>query len=169
MSERKYTLVEAVNLALHRAMAEDDNVLVHGVSGDENALGYFGLAYYTENKGKLKAVPIVNPKGVAVTPSEETVKAGTYVPLARPIFIYVNKKSLERPEVRRFVEFYLTNGGELANEVAYVALPSDAYQQALARVRAGKVGTAFGGHNETGLAIDELFRRELHTEPQEKK
>ncbi len=148
--------------------SEDDNVLVQGVSGDENALGYFGLAYYTENQGKLKAVPIVNPQGKAVTPSEETVKNGTYVPLARPIFIYVNKKSLERPEVRRFVEFYLTNGGDLAKEVAYVALPSEAYQQGLARVRAGKTGTAFKGHNETGLAIDELFRRELVTEPSDK-
>jgi phosphate transport system substrate-binding protein len=102
--------------------SEDDNVLVQGVSRDNNALGFFGFAYYDENKGKLKAVPIVNPKGKAVTPSIEAVMAGEYEPLARPIFIYVSLKAMDRPEVKEFVEFYLKEGGKLAKEVKYVPL-----------------------------------------------
>ena len=75
--------------------SEDDNVLVQGIAGDKNALGYFGLAYYEENKGKLKVVPIVNPAtSKEVTPSLQTVKDGTYSPLSRPLFIYINKKSV---------------------------------------------------------------------------
>src|SRR5688500_14299158 len=102
--------------------SEDDNVLVQGISGDRNALGYFGFAYYAENKSKLKAVPIVNPQtGKAVAPSMETVLDGSYQPLSRPIFIYVNKKSYDsRPEVKKFVEFYLKNGSDMAREVKYV-------------------------------------------------
>src|SRR3954463_6592408 len=82
--------------------SEDDNVLVQGVARDVNGLGYFGYAYYVENKDKLKAVPIVNDKGQAVLPSMEAVEKGTYSPLSRPIFIYVNAKSLAKPEVREF-------------------------------------------------------------------
>src|SRR5919109_2929253 len=85
--------------------SEDDNVLVQGVSRDVNGLGYFGYAYYIENKDKLKAVPIVNEKGQAVAPSMEAVEKGTYTPLARPIFVYVNAKSLGKPEVREFVQY----------------------------------------------------------------
>ncbi|HLS87971.1 MAG TPA: PstS family phosphate ABC transporter substrate-binding protein, partial [Burkholderiales bacterium] len=97
--------------------SEDDNVLVQGVSRDVNGLGYFGFAYYVENQDKLKAVPIVNEKGQAVAPSMEAVEKGTYSPLARPIFIYVSAESLQRPEVRSFVEYYLMNAGKLAREV----------------------------------------------------
>jgi phosphate transport system substrate-binding protein len=146
--------------------SEDDNVLVQGVAKDINALGYFGYAYYAENTDKLKAVPIVNPQtSKPELPSEGSVKGGTYVPLARPIFIYVNKKSLERPEVRKFVEFYLNEGPELVAEVKYVPLPADAYAKALERLSKQQVGTAFAGHSETGLHIDELFNRPLVTEP----
>lgn len=145
--------------------SEDDNTLVQGVARDPNAIGYFGYAYYAENMNKLKAVPVVNPKtGKAVTPSEATVKDGSYNPLSRPIFIYVNKKSLERAEVRKFVEFYLTQGPDLIKQVKYVALPSDAYVKCLDRVKKGQTGTAFGGHSETGLHIDELFARPLSSE-----
>jgi len=145
--------------------SEDDNTLVQGIAKDPNAMGYFGYAYYAENTDKLKAVPVVNPKtGKAVMPSEATVKDGSYAPLSRPIFIYVSKKSLERPEVRKFVEFYLTNGPELITEVKYIPLPSDAYVKALDRVKKGQTGTAFGGHSETGLHIDELFARPLSNE-----
>jgi phosphate transport system substrate-binding protein len=98
-------------------------VLVQGVTRDNNALGYFGYAYYDENKGKLKAVPVVNPKGKAVLPSMENVMAGSYEPLARPIFIYVSEKAMDAPEVKEFVEFYLKHGGKLAKEVKYVPLP----------------------------------------------
>ena len=145
--------------------SEDDNVLVQGVAGDKDALGYFGFAYYAENRNKLRAVPIVDPAGKPQMPTDENVMSGAYTPLSRPIFIYVNKNSLKNPDVRQFVEFYLTKGPELVREVKYVPLPPDAYAKGLARLKAGEVGTAFGGHAETGLHIDELFKRTLATTP----
>jgi len=145
--------------------SEDDNTLVQGVAKDPNAIGYFGYAYYAENTDKLRAVPIVNPAtGKGVVPSESTVKDGSYAPLSRPIFIYINKKSLARPEVSRFIEFYLTQGQDLIKEVKYIPLPSDSYVKALDRVKKGQIGTAFGGHSETGMSIDELFARPLSME-----
>ncbi len=111
--------------------SEDDNVLVQGVSRDVNGLGYFGFAYYVENQDKLKAVAIVNEKGQAVAPSMEAVEKGTYTPLARPIFIYVSARSLAKPEVKEFVEYYLANGAKLAKEVKYVPLPASAYRKGL--------------------------------------
>jgi len=140
--------------------SEDDNVLVQGVSRDVNGLGYFGYAYYIENKDKLKAVPIVNDKGQAVEPSMEAVLKGSYTPLARPIFIYVNAKSLDKPEVKEFVEYYMKNGAALATEVKYVPLPDSAYKIALQHVQKGKKGTVFGGTAEVGVTIDELLKRE---------
>ena len=140
--------------------SEDDNVLVQGVSRDINALGYFGYAYYIENRDKLKAVPIVNDKGQPVVPLMETVLDGSYSPLARPIFIYVNAKSLDKPEVREFVEFYLTQGAQLAEEVKYVPLPAKAYKTALEHVRNRKKGTVFGGHAEVGVTVEELLSRD---------
>jgi phosphate transport system substrate-binding protein len=140
--------------------SEDDNVLVQGVSRDVNGLGYFGYAYYIENKDKLKAVPIVNEKGQAVEPSMEAVLKGSYSPLARPIFIYVNAKALEKPEVREFAEYYMKNGGKLAREVKYVPLPEAAYKTAWEHVQKGKKGTVFGGVAEAGVTIEELLRRE---------
>src|SRR5690606_13297559 len=104
--------------------SEDDNVLVQGVSRDVNALGFFGYAYYAENQDKLKAVPIAaKPGAVGVLPSMESVLKGSYQPLSRPIFIYVNAKSLDKPEVKAFVDYYLTEGAKLAREVKYVPLP----------------------------------------------
>jgi phosphate transport system substrate-binding protein len=140
--------------------SEDDNVLVQGVSRDVNGLGYFGYAYYVENKDTLKAVPIVNEKGQPVTPSMEAVEKGTYSPLSRPIFIYVSAKSLAKPEVKEFVEYYMKNGGNLAKEVKYVPLPESAYKTALEHVHSGKKGTVFGGVAEVGVTIEELLRRE---------
>jgi phosphate transport system substrate-binding protein len=140
--------------------SEDDNVLVTGVSRDVNGLGYFGYAYYIENKDKLKAVPIVNDKGQAVEPSMEAVLKGSYTPLARPIFIYVNSKSLGKPEVREFVQYYMTHGAKLAREVKYVPLPDAAYKTAWDHVQKGKKGTVFGGVAEVGVTIDELLKRE---------
>jgi phosphate transport system substrate-binding protein len=140
--------------------SEDDNVLVQGVSRDANALGYFGYAYYIENKDKLKAVQIVNEKGQAVLPSLEAVEKGTYSPLARPIFIYVSTKSLGKPEVRDFVQYYMTHGAKLAKEVKYVPLPASAYKMAWDHVQKGKKGTVFGGVAEVGVTIDELLKRE---------
>jgi phosphate transport system substrate-binding protein len=140
--------------------SEDDNVLVQGVSRDVNSLGYFGFAYYVENRDKLKAVAIVNEKGQAVAPSMEAVEKGTYTPLARPIFIYASAKSLARPEVKEFVEYYMNHGGTLSKEVKYVPLPAAAYRTALQHVLRGKKGTVFGGVAEVGVTIEELLKRE---------
>lgn len=103
--------------------SEDDNVIVTGVASDPHAMGYFGFAYYMENQDKLRLVAVDPGDGNAVAPSEETVRDGTYKPLSRPLFIYVNKASLARPRVRKFVEFYLSHVGKIASEVGYVALP----------------------------------------------
>jgi len=140
--------------------SEDDNVLVQGVARDVNALGYFGFAYYVENKDKLKAVPIVNDKGQPVVPSLEAVVKGSYQPLSRPIFIYVNAKSLAKPEVKEFVQFYLQQGAQLSQEVKYVPLPAHAYKTAWDHVVKNKKGTVFGGTPEVGITIEELLKRE---------
>ncbi|MGV3538364.1 MAG: PstS family phosphate ABC transporter substrate-binding protein [Rufibacter sp.] len=113
--------------------SEDDNVLVQGVSTDKNALGFFGYAYYLENKGKLKAIAIddqndANGKG-AILPSVETVKNGTYAPLSRPLFIYVNSKAVARPEVVKFINFYLDNASALSSEVGYIPMPEQEIQK----------------------------------------
>ena len=141
--------------------SEDDNVLVQGVSRDVNAIGYFGYAYYAENTGKLKAVPIVEKAGKpAVLPSEESVIKGTYQPLSRPIFIYINPKSLDKPEVREFVEFYMKNASKLTKEVKYVPLPAKAYTVNVEHIDKKKTGTVFGGTAEVGITIEELQKRE---------
>lgn len=116
--------------------SEDDNVLVQGVAQDKNALGYFGFAYYVENQNRLKAVPVVNPKtGKAVLPSLENVENGTYAPLSRPIFIYVSEKSLKKPEVKNFVNYYLQHAAKLSKEVGYVPLPKKEYELAAKNVK----------------------------------
>jgi len=142
--------------------SEDDNVIVQFVSRDVGALGYFGLAYYTENKDKVKAVKIKKDENSpAVAPSVETVNNGTYQPLSRPIFIYVNAKAAqEKPEVREFVEFYLQNAAKLSKEVGYVDLPAKAYEMALRNFKAMKKGTAFGGEPDVGVKVEELLERE---------
>jgi phosphate transport system substrate-binding protein len=135
--------------------SEDDNVLVQGVSRDKNALAYFGYAYYDANKSKLKLVSVNG-----VTPSRQTVENGKYQPLARPMFIYVNAKAAKRPEVKQFVEYYLTNGAKAAQSVKYVPLPAKAYTTALSHFRKPKLGTVFVGKSEVGLTIDELLKLE---------
>lgn len=107
--------------------SEDDHVLVQGVAGDQYALGFFGLAYYTENAERLKLVAVDNGNG-PVQPSMETVKNGTYAPLSRPIFIYVSSEGAKRPEVVKFVEFYLNNASDLVPDVGYIPLPDEGYQ-----------------------------------------
>jgi phosphate transport system substrate-binding protein len=141
--------------------SEDDNVLVQGVSRDVNALGYFGYAYYAENQNRLKGLPIVNPKtGKAVEPSGANVENASYQPLSRPIFVYVKKSSLDKPEVREFVDFYMKNAEKLVREVKYVPLPKTAYDGNLKHVKDNKIGTVFGGKNEVGITIEELMKRE---------
>lgn len=141
--------------------SEDDNVLVQGIARDVNGLGYFGYAYYYENRDKLKAVPIVNPNtGKAVLPGADTVMDGSYQPLARPIFIYINYKSLDRPEIREFVEFYMKNAEALVSEVKYVPLPAKAYAYNLEQASKKVVGSKFGGENKVGLTIEQLMKLE---------
>jgi phosphate transport system substrate-binding protein len=141
--------------------SEDDNVLVQGVAQDVNAIGYFGYAYYAENQQRLKAVPIVEKAGKpAVAPSEAAVLDGSYQPLSRPIFIYVNVKSLGKPEVKEFAEYYMKNAAKIAKEVKYVPLPAKAYTVGVEHIAKGKKGTVFGGKNEVGVRIDDLLARE---------
>jgi phosphate transport system substrate-binding protein len=110
--------------------SEDDNVLVMGIAGDKDSLGYFGLSYVQENKGKVKAVAIQD-KAKPVLPSTESIKDGTYAPLSRKLFVYVNTESLKKPEVYSFVEYYLKKAATFSAEVGYVALPADSYTKSL--------------------------------------
>ena len=121
--------------------SEDDNVLVEGVAGDVNALGYFGLAYYEANQDALNAVAIDNGDGNCVTPSPETVQDGTYAPLSRPLYLYVSAESLNRPEVQEFVRFYLSQAPALAAEVGYVASPDETYAEDVASFEAAISGS----------------------------
>lgn len=140
--------------------SEDDNTLVQGVENNKNALGYFGFAYYTAHKDKLRAVPIDNGKGKQVLPSLEAVIDGSYQPLSRPLFIYVRDTAAQRPEVQEFIKFYLSEGADLAKEVGYVPLPPAAYQTALKHFADKKMGTVFGGVPEVGVTIESLLARE---------
>lgn len=110
--------------------SEDDNVLVNGVAGEKNGMGFFGYAYYVENKDKLKVVPIDNGSG-PVEPNEETVKSGAYAPLSRPLFMYVRTESLKKAEVKAFLEFYLKEGTKVIPSVGYVPLNEDEYKAGL--------------------------------------
>jgi phosphate transport system substrate-binding protein len=139
--------------------SEDDNVLVQGVARDRGALGYFGFAYYIENPDALTAVAIDNGNG-PISPSSTTVENGTYQPLARPIFIYVNAEAVERPEVQSFVEFYIENAATLAAEVGYVPLPAEAYAAAAANFAARKTGSVFVGRDTIGVRIADLLQLE---------
>ena len=115
--------------------SEDDNVLVQGVSGDQHSLGYFGYAYYEQNKEKLKLVQVDGGSG-CVTPSPETIKNGTYKPLSRPLMIYISKKAMARPEVQGFLQFYNENAAALIPQVGYVPLDDAKYTENL-----GQLGT----------------------------
>ena len=121
--------------------SEDDNILVHGVSTDKGGLGYFGFAYYAENKGKLKAAPIKHGDKAAVSPTLKTIGDGSYAPLSRPIFIYISKKAAERKEVTDFVNYWMKEGGALAQEVGYIALPDDVAKGATERFSSRTVGS----------------------------
>ncbi len=144
--------------------SEDDNVLVQGIAGDPNALGFFGLAYYEENADKLKLVGVddgdpTNGEG-CIKPTVESVGAGTYQPLARPEFIYINAARATEPAISAFVEFYLDNAAALVREVGYIPLSDAAYELGLERFRNGVTGTLFGEGNTVGVTIEDLFRRE---------
>ena len=141
--------------------SEDDNILVKGIAGDKHALGYLPFAYYETNKDKLKALAIVSGEGrEGVLPTLENVLNATYSPLSRPLFIYVNKKSAERGEVKEFVHFYLDNATELAKEIHYLPLQAKAYKMARERFDKRLAGSAFGGKPEVGVHVEEILKRE---------
>lgn len=142
--------------------SEDDNVLVQGIEGNKYALGYIPYAYFAPHSNRMKAVAIEWEKNKVkepVLPSLENVLAGTYNPLSRPLFIYVSRKSLDKPAVKEFVEFYLNNVKTLAAEVKYMPLTDTAYQMAKDRVRLLQTGTGFGGVPEVGLPVEEILKR----------
>jgi phosphate transport system substrate-binding protein len=145
--------------------SEDDNVLVQGIANDPLALGFFGVAYYEHNKERLKLVAIddenpTNGDG-PILPEFDNVKNATYQPLSRPIFIYVNKKALDRPEIAEFIKFYLTAGRPLVKEVGYIPLPDTVYELALKRVQTRTVGSVFGGKgSKVGVTLESLLAAE---------
>ena len=136
----------------------DDNVLVRAIAGENNALGYFGFAFYVENTDRLKLVP-VDPGNGPVAPSLETIRGGTYLPLTRPLFIYVDSVSALRTEVREFVRFYLDiENGRLLSEVGYVPFPPDLYALVQQRFEEGVTGSVFGGlGSKVGVSVEELL------------
>lgn len=142
--------------------SEDDNTLVQGIEGDKYALGYIPFAYYAPHATRMRAVSVhwEGKTDGPVEPNMENVLKAKYNPLARPLFIYVSVKSLSRPEVVSFVEFYLKHGAELAKEVKYLPLPDRAYDMGLERFKKRVVGTAFGGVPEVGLSVEEILKRE---------
>lgn len=136
--------------------SEDDNVLVQGVAGDRYALGYFGLAYYTENKSKLKGLQIDGGKG-CVAPTEATVESGEYSPLSRPLLIYVRASEAMRPEIKAFVDFYVKNAAYLAAEVGYVRLPERLYAAVTKRWTGLETGSLYHPAPRPGTTLENLL------------
>ena len=138
--------------------SEDDNVLVQGVSSDIGGLGYFGLAYFSENKEKLRLVPVkYDEESEAVFPNDSTVQHGKYQPLSRPEFIYVNAKSAKKTYVREYVKFYLEHAGVLAKEVGYVPLPKEVYRLSDQRFAKGSTGSIFENKSTVGANLLQLL------------
>jgi phosphate transport system substrate-binding protein len=144
--------------------SEDDNVIVQGVASNPGGMGYFGLAYYEENRSRLRALSIDNGNG-PVEPSVANAENGSYAPLSRPMFIYVNAAALRRPQVQQFVQYFVNNAARYSAQVDYVPLPASAYQTYLQRVQRRTQGTAFGGRQAIGVTISEVLARPLIVEP----
>ncbi len=145
-------------------MSEDDNVLVHGVSTDPQGLGFFGFAYYTANKDRLKVVPIddgdpTNGEG-PIPPTVDNIGSGRYQPLSRPLFLYVNEADVDRPAVRHFVDFFLGEGQRYVEEVGFIPLPKRVYQLARQRFEERKTGSVFEGGSKVGVTVEELLQRD---------
>jgi phosphate transport system substrate-binding protein len=142
---------------------EDDNILVQGVAGNKYSIGFFGVAYYEENKDKLRAVPIVNPNDeTPYLPTSDNIASNLYAPFSRPLFIYVNAQSLNRAEVQTFVEFYLANSSQYSETVGYVRLPEAIIAAGQANLDARTTGTHFvdkAGESRSG-SLTSLFKPE---------
>lgn len=140
--------------------SEDDNILVQGIANNANALGFFGLAYYEENKNKLKALDIKNPEtGECVEATVANAKDGSYLPLARPLFVYVNEDSAGKKHVQKFINYHMDpeRASELVREVGYVPLPKQAYMMALDVFEKRQLGTAFASGAKVGVSIEDLL------------
>jgi phosphate transport system substrate-binding protein len=147
----------------------DHNVVIQGVSRDKDALGFCAFSYAEENLSKIKILPVIGdakvsrktaPRKTAVMPSKETVENGTYFPLSRPIFIYVNEASSKRPEVKAFAEFYLQNAPSLVPDVKYFTLPAPVYRMDVEHLSQDRLGTQFGGHSQIGMKLEDLMKKE---------
>jgi phosphate transport system substrate-binding protein len=137
------------------------NTLVEGVANDENALGYFGLAYYNNNKDKLKIVPVVNskdPNASPVLPSLETVQSGTYKPLSRVLYIYVNTNAYAKKDVKDFLNFYLQDVPKIIQDVGYFPLQSELYPLVQQRLQNGITGSLYTGGEEQGTDLGDLLK-----------
>jgi len=140
--------------------SEDDNVIVECAATDANAMAYFGFAYYKANSDRLKALAIAGPDGIAVAPSVETAQDGTYRPLSRPLFIYVNDKQMRDDDtIRSFVGFTVGNGLRFVEEAGYIPLPADTYRLVETKLYRHILGTSFGGDLPIGLTIGEALRK----------
>ena len=139
--------------------SEDDNVLVQGVSGDRYSIGYFGYAYYVENKDKVKVVPINGGNG-CIAPTDDAINNGSYTPLSRPLFIYVRSDAAQKPHIAEFVRYYLSPGGqELAASVGYIPFPQEVYDLGLSKFNSGATGTVFGGDDAFKGSVVEGLQR----------
>ncbi len=139
--------------------SEDDNVLVQGVAGDKYSIGYFGYAYYVENRDKVKVVPVDGGAG-CITPTDDAINNGSYAPLSRPLFIYVRADAAQEDHIAEFVRYYLSdNGRQLAASVGYIPFPGAVYELGLSKFEAGATGTVFGGDDAfKGPVADGLLR-----------
>jgi phosphate transport system substrate-binding protein len=138
---------------------EDDHETVAGVATNVNAIGYLGLAYFEESQHKLKGVAISWNGKNPIYPSAKNVLDGTYQPLSRPILIYVNAASLNKPVVKAFALHYLNNASKLVKKEKYVELSSNAYKLGLARINNTIKGTSFDGENQNGLKVEDVMSR----------
>ena len=137
--------------------SEDDNLIIQGVSGEKNGVGYLGYAYYAENVNKLKAVEIDGGSG-CVAPTDAAINNGTYSPLSRPLFIYVRKDAANEPHIAEFIRYYLSEEGQaLAAEVGYIPFPQTIYDLALDKFENGTTGTVFGGENPLEGSVAEVM------------
>lgn len=138
--------------------SEDDNILVKGVAGDKGGIGYFGLAYYAENTNKINAAKINNAEGKYIKPSLETAQNGTYNPLSRPLFIYLNAtKAAFDPNVKKFIDFFIANAKQLTSEVGFVPFTDKEYSAILNHYKTLKTGTAFK-KPAIGLSVEEILK-----------
>jgi phosphate transport system substrate-binding protein len=139
--------------------SESDNVLVRGIAGAPGALGYFGYSYYKANHDKLKLVAIDNNDGHPVRPSLDVIREGTYKPLSRPMFLYVNKVAYQRAEVKGFLAFFFDNAKAIVEHprVNYVALSDELYRMGRQRLQAGKIGSAMAMAGKKGSSLKDTF------------